>query len=68
MDSIPDAWIKTNVGPSFMKWSFHKRCGIRSSCEPDTVVFVVKPPFIVSEKHGAAICLNNMLQLTESDL
>jgi hypothetical protein len=25
MDSIPDVWIKTNVGPSFMKWSFHKR-------------------------------------------
>ena len=60
MDSIPDVWIKTNVGPSFMKWSFHKGRGIRSSCEPDTVVFVVKPPFIVSdENNGSLICSYN---------
>jgi hypothetical protein len=57
MDSIPDVWIKTNVGPSFVKWSFHKRCGIRSSCEPDTVLFVVKPPLTVSVKKWTSILL-----------
>lgn len=50
MNCIPNVWVETNVGPSFITWIFYKRCHIRSSCEPHTVLSVVKPTLIVSEK------------------